>query len=167
MKIKESKQICNSFKDVHYCASYPFCFDCNNCTISKEELQEVIDNYFSKTSYKVTIKREKLDEFEKELKDFVEICGGKFTNPNKEEIYAFIKDEATKLRKIWRKDEYSIDVEYNHAIDDGIYKDLDEFFINRLNAYKSNAPTSELTQQLISYANRIINRVFKDYHIFR
>lgn len=46
-----------------------------------------------------------LDEFEQELKDFIEGCGGKFTNPNKDEVNTFIRCEAAKLRRIWRKEQ--------------------------------------------------------------
>lgn len=46
-----------------------------------------------------------LNEFEKELKNIIESCGGKITNPNKDEVNAFIRCKAATLRRIWRNEE--------------------------------------------------------------
>lgn len=56
-------------------------------------------------------KENPLDEFEEELKEIIESCGCKFDNPNKDEVNAFIRSKAAKLRWIWRKEQRGDDAE--------------------------------------------------------
>lgn len=66
-------------------------------TMALEKMLDFIDTMVDETY--------PLDEFEQELKDFIESCGGKFTNSNKDEVNTFIRCEAAKLRRIWREEQ--------------------------------------------------------------
>ena len=90
-----------------------------------------------------------LDEFEQELKDCIENCCGKFTNPNKDEVNAFIRCEAAKLRRIWRDEENAENGgEFNY---DKFISDLANAIPKREIGWKPSVEQLKVMQEAVAY----------------